>query len=40
MMANIITTVAMTETGRITGPGIGFASADSSPFEMAFVKAL
>jgi hypothetical protein len=40
MMANIVTTVAMIETGKITGPGTGFASADSSPFEMALVKAL
>jgi hypothetical protein len=40
MIANIVTTVAMTETGRITEPGTGFASADSSPFEIALVKAL
>jgi hypothetical protein len=39
-MENIITTVAMTDTGKITGPGTGFAPADSSPFVMALVKAL
>jgi hypothetical protein len=30
----------MTETGKITAPGIGFASADSSPFVTALVNAL
>jgi hypothetical protein len=40
MIANMVTTVAMTETGSNSKPEITFPEGDSSPFETALVSAL